>query len=123
MDALGLLFDRDMVAFYGDPAWEARLAPQTLAFTQSLKIIDNHLYEFTILPQRGTDSFAPINTNGSQRGGRPFIAFLPHRITNPNIIQGTEHHPVITDNFILIPNPLTCDPEKHYTVRFTADIL
>ncbi len=123
MDALGLLFDRDMVAFYGDPAWDARLAPQPLAYHQSLTITENHTYELQIHPQRGHDSFAPINTNGSQRGGRPFVAFLPHRIANPKIVQGAELQPVITDNFILIPNPLTCDPEKTYTLRFTAEKL
>lgn len=123
MDALGLLFDRDMMAFYGDPAWEARMSPHPLAYDQSLTIKENRLYELTIKPQRGPESFAPINTNGSQRGGRPFIAFLPHRINKPHIIEGLDLQPVITDNFILIPNPLTSDPNKTYRVQFTAERL
>ena len=37
-DNLGLHWDRDTVAFYGDPAWEARLAPQPAHFTQKLSV-------------------------------------------------------------------------------------
>ncbi|MFI5382088.1 MAG: hypothetical protein ACHRHE_22565, partial [Tepidisphaerales bacterium] len=35
-DAAGLLHDRDVTAFYGDPAWEARMAPGPLAWEQEL---------------------------------------------------------------------------------------
>ena len=35
-DGVGLVFDRDAVAFYGDPAWDARLSDGKLAFGQSL---------------------------------------------------------------------------------------
>ena len=31
-DKRGLAFDQDVVALYGDPAWEARMAPQELSF-------------------------------------------------------------------------------------------
>ena len=37
-DNLGLHWDRDTVAFYGDPAWEARLTPQPAHFTQKLSV-------------------------------------------------------------------------------------
>jgi zinc protease len=35
-DGVGLLYDRDVVAFYGDPAWEARMADGPRAFEQTL---------------------------------------------------------------------------------------
>jgi len=118
-DARGLLFDRDVVAFYGDPAWCARMADRPKAFEQDLRCTNGE-YVFEIQPRRGTDSFKPINTNGSQRGGRPFLAFLPHRVRDVKVLEGAELDPVITDDFILVPNPQRGDPARSYRVRFTA---
>ncbi|MCP4375126.1 MAG: hypothetical protein GY794_02945 [bacterium] len=118
-EAKGLKFDRDVVAFYGDPAWEARMAPLPNAWSQKLTETDGK-FTFTITPNRGAKTFEPINTNGSQRGYRPIIAYLPHRIKDVKIIKGAGLKPTITDNFILIPNPKTCDPKKTYELTFTA---
>jgi hypothetical protein len=35
-DGVGVLYDRDVVDFYGDPAWEVRMAPTKAAWEQSL---------------------------------------------------------------------------------------
>lgn len=119
-DAHGLLFDRDMVAFYGDPAWQARLMEQPRAFDQQLTS-DHGTFTFLITPQHGSQSFQPINLNGSQRGGRPFVAFLPQRVRNVKVLEGADLDPVITDDFILVPNPRACDPTRPYRVRFSAE--
>ena len=111
--------DRDVVAFYGDPAWEARMAPAKKAWEQTLSEKDG-VYTFEITLNRGADSFKPINTNGSQRGGRPIIEMLPERIQNVELIEGKDLNPVITDNFILVPNPTKADPERKYRVVFRA---
>jgi hypothetical protein len=118
-DARGLLYDRDVVAFYGDPAWQARMADRPKFFEQTLAEKKGR-FIFEIKPNRGADSFKPVNTNGSQRGGRPFIAFFPKRLGNVKIIEGAELNLVITDNFILLPNPGVCDPQKKYRVVFSA---
>jgi hypothetical protein len=118
-DARGLLYDRDTVAFYGDPAWQARMAEMPVAFGQKLTVKKN-VFTFEITPNRGVASFKAVNSNGSQRGGRPFIAYLPHRVREVKILAGMEFSPVVTDNFILVPNPGVCDPAKHYRVTFTA---
>lgn len=119
-DAMGLLFDRDIVAFYGDPAWEARMAEGKRSYGQKLEIKDQK-YTFHINPNLGEASFKPVNTNGAQRGWRPIVHFLPHRVKNIEIIEGKDLEPVITDNFILIPNPRNCDPSREYKVTFTAE--
>ena len=116
----GLAFDRDVVALYGDPAWNARMATQPNAYTQSLTESDG-TFTFTIEGNRGEASFQPINNNGSQRGWRPMIAYLPYRITNTQVLEGDELSPVITDDFVLVPNPREHDPTQPYVVRFTAD--
>jgi zinc protease len=118
-DSQGLLWDRDTVAFYGDPAWSARMADRPKAYDQSLSI-DGDTYRLTIKPNRGEDSFRPINTNGSQRGYRPIVELLPHRVGDVKIVSGNDLNPVVTDDFILIPNPRDCDPTREYAVTFTA---
>ena len=115
----GLHYDRDVLAFYGDPKWDARMAVLPKAWQQSL-IEKDGTYTFEIKPNRGDATFKPIDTNGSQRGGRPIIEFLPKRLKNIEIVAGADLNPVITDDFILIPNPLTCDPKREYKVIFKA---
>lgn len=118
-DGFGLLYDRDAVAFYGDPAWEARLAPQPGAWEQSLSESGGK-WVFEVQPRMGERSFDTMDKNGSQRGGRPFFHFLPHRIGNARVVEGAELNPVITDDFILVPKPRTCDPARTYRVVFEA---
>lgn len=103
-DAQGLLYDRDTVAFYGDPAWEARMAKMDCAWEQTLTE-KNGVWTLEITPKRGAKSFEPINLNGSQRGGRPIIQFLPHHVKKATVVAGAEFNPVITGNFVLVPNP------------------
>jgi len=120
-DAEGLLYDRDTLAFYGDPAWEARMAPGPLAWEQKLTVADGR-YEFNIRPLRGAESFEPINKNGSQRGGRPIVEFLPSRIDPRSVHfdEGGDLKPVIAGRFLLVPNPGKCDPARTYRVVFHA---
>lgn len=118
-DGFGLLYDRDTLAFYGDPAWEARLSPATLAWDQSLAERDG-TWTLELKPRLGERSFSPRDTNGSQRGRRPFIHFLPRRIGQAEVLEGADLQPVIADNFILVPNPGKCDPARTYRVAFKA---
>jgi len=113
----GLEFDKSVLAFYGDPAWEARMAPGKLNYEQRLEI-DGDEYSFSIIPNMGAQSFEPVNTNGSQRGWRPIIQFLPERIGAVELLAGEDLNPVISDDFILVPNPRECDPEREYKVVF-----
>ncbi len=119
-DGRGLLFDRDVLAFYGDPAWEARMAPGTKAWEQKLTIAAG-VYTLSVTPNRGEKTFEPINTNGSQRGWRPIVELLPHRVKNVRLLTGQDLRPLVTDNFVLIPNPRKCEPGRPYRVVFQAD--
>jgi len=101
-DGRGLLFDRDHVAFYGDPAWPATMAPGPLAWEQKLTV-DGATYTFEITPKLGAKSFDPVSTNGSQRGGRPIVQLLPHRVRDVQVVQGAELKALVADNFILVP--------------------
>jgi hypothetical protein len=122
-DGMGLLHDRDVLAFYGDPAWSAKMASGPLSYEQTLTEVSNGVFAFEIKPLLGEQSFAPVNLNGSQRGGRPFLQFLPERIKDVEVISGHDLKPVIADNFVLIPNPGTCDPTKTYRIEFKATVI
>lgn len=106
-DLSGLLFDRDNVAFYGDPAWESRMVAGKLNWKQELMVAENGAHTFTITPLAGADSWKAVNMNGSQRGGRPIVQFLEKRVdpAKVKLTSGAELNPVIADDFILVPLP------------------
>jgi hypothetical protein len=118
-DLRGLEFDRDVVAFYGDPKWSAKMADHPKYYSQKLEISDG-IHTLTITPNRGKDSFKPVNRNGSQRGGRPIVQFLPCRVKDVTVIAGANLKPVVADDFILLPNPRECGPDQDYVVQFKA---
>ncbi len=121
-DARGLLFDRDTLAFYGDPAWQARLAPGPTSWGQTLTRNGN-TWTFEVKPNLGEKTFEPANRNGSQRGGRPLIQFFPERIAGHKVLEGADLKPVITDNFILAPMPRTAAAGQTWRVVFEARLL
>ncbi len=119
MDGRGLLFDRDVVAFYGDPAWRATMAKGKVSYGQKLVEKDG-VYTLTISPRVGEDSFKPVNMNGSQRGWRPIVEVLPHRVKEIEILKGKELGAVVADDFVLVPNPKVVKEGKKYEVVFRA---
>ena len=108
-DELGLLWDRDTVAFYGDPAWQARPADGKLAWTQTLAVEGNR-YTFTLA----------ANESGSWPG-KSIIAFLPQRVANVKITKGEDARPVITENFIMVPMKGKFQQGDKVEVVFEAD--
>ena len=80
------------------------MAPRPCAFEQRLDV-SKERFRFEVTPCRGAQSFATLNTNGSQRGGRPIVQFLPYRVRDVELLEGADLRPVITDNFILVPHP------------------
>lgn len=117
----GMKFDQDVVALYGDPAWDAKMAKQNCAFDQTLDK-SGDTYTLTIKGNRGSKSFEPINMNGSQRGWRPIIAYLPQRIqkSSVEVTVGDDLRPMIMDDFVLIPNPREYEVGREYKVVFKA---
>ena len=106
-DEMGLLWDRDTVAFYGDPAWEARLAPRPLAWEQ------------TLTEKAGAYTFTLVANQDCAPSRPPFI-LLPHRVRDVQLIEGADLRPVITDNFLLLPLPAKLEKGKTVRVVFKA---
>ena len=108
-DAMGMLWDRDTVALYGDPAWQARLAPAEHAWSQTLAV-KGRCYTLALR----------ANRDGAWPAG-PVSAFLPHRVRNVTLRQGAPLKPVITDNFILVPLAGKFKKGGEVNVVFEAD--
>ncbi|MFW6161964.1 MAG: hypothetical protein ACODAJ_04295 [Planctomycetota bacterium] len=107
-DALGLLWDRDTVAFYGDPAWEARLAPRPLAWDQTLSE-DDGVYTVELKAER------------EAKPSRPPVVLFPHRLKEVEVVEGGELQPLITDNFLLLTRPKKLEAGETYRVVFRAE--
>ncbi len=89
-DNVGLIWDRDTLAFYGDPAWDARLAPRDPAFAQELKE-DADGFSFTVRAIKDCEPTAAP------------AAWLPKKAKNPRIVEGAELKPLVTDDFLMLP--------------------
>lgn len=94
---VGMIWDRDTVAFYGDPALRiVHDINNTIPAKCSVKLSKNknNSYKFTITAE--TDLSAPTKNT------TPVAAFFPHRLKNIKVVKGAEFKPVITDNFIMV---------------------
>ena len=120
MDRKGMHFDKNVVVFYGDPAWQAKMKEMPRYYEQTLTEKDG-VYTFTITGNKGADSFKPVNTNGAQRGWRPIVQHFSKRLKNPTIISDNGLNAVVADDFILVPNPRIYDTSKKYVVTFKAE--
>lgn len=106
-DNVGLLWDRDTVAFYGDPAWPARMTTRSQAWEQR------------ITEKRGVYTFE-LTANQDVDCGRPPVVLLPHRVQEVGILEAKEFEPVVTDNFLMLPKPGHLEKGKTYRVAFKA---
>lgn len=107
-DALGLLWDRDAVAFYGDPAWEARLSSGPVPLRTELTCQDE-TYTLKVIAEEDA------------KPRRPLGVLLPHRVKDIHITSGQEWEPLITSNFVmLMKQPEKFAKGKSYQVVFKA---
>ncbi|MHC4201468.1 MAG: hypothetical protein ACYSU0_15870, partial [Planctomycetota bacterium] len=108
-DLLGALWDRDCVALYGDPGWEARMPPSPPAWTYRLEERDGR-YTFTVRTLKA-----------GKWGNRPVMAFLPQRLSGVSDVTCTAPaRPVVTDSFILLPLEGGFKDKEKHVVTFRA---
>jgi zinc protease len=106
-DELGLFWDRDTVAFYGDPSWSVRMEPQNPAWTEQIK-------------SKGDTFTFEVHALQDAAPGRPIAALLPERLKLQDIIEGSEYSPIITGNFIMLPALEKLVKGETYKVVFHA---
>jgi len=104
---LGLLWDRDTVAFYGDPAWEARLVRRGSPLTSTL----SHKDDTYTLSIRAASDCTPA---------KPLATLLPHRVKDVTVQAGSQFQPLIADNFLMLMKSGPFEAGKTYKVVFRA---
>ena len=96
------------------------MAPGDCAYDQELTQ-EGEVFTLPLTPRAGAESFHPVNENGAQRGWRPIVQFLPGRFQNLELLEGEDLDPVLADDFVLVPNPRQCDPDRVYRIQFRAE--
>jgi len=107
-DALGLLWDRDTVAFYGDPAYQARVE----------RVVEP-AWNQTLEEDRGRFTFTVTATRGGTFH-RPPLAFLPYRVTDVLVLEGADLAPLITDDLVLLPKDGEFEQGETFRIVFRA---
>lgn len=113
-DMMGLAYDRDTVAFYGDPAWDARL--DVAKFPRGVKT------DVTVKGNEFTLTIRCADAEAMSKLGSPICAMLPRRGVNPKVIEGQERGAIITDNFVMVTKPGVGAKGAEVVVKWTADI-
>lgn len=110
MKLLGHLWDRDVVAFYGDPAWPVRWQGRPGSWTHTFDMQDDRITcRITV-------------TEDGKWGNRPIMVFLPHRVEDIQELTCSDSVvPVVTDDFLLLPlSGRTREAGDHIEVSFRA---
>jgi zinc protease len=87
-DLLGLTWDHDTLALYGDPAWDARIAPNSASFDQALRV---------------SPSGWELEVTANQDGLVSAFAFLPHQIDATKYqLSGPSQDALLTNAYVLV---------------------
>jgi hypothetical protein len=117
-DCFGMLWDRDAVAFYGDPAWVARLPleprPWQAELNRTLNKDNNELFDY---------HFVLTTSAQGEWPNRPLVVPLVERLKDISSLKAEgELNPVVTDDFILLPLSGKYEANSRIALRFTARI-
>ena len=89
-DVLGLIHDRDVVAFYGDPRWEARIDGQA------------HPPALRVTARKSATGLDLQLEAGPDYTGDGFDWFFPSVIPAPKLEDGADIDALLTDDFLMV---------------------
>lgn len=115
VDLIGMVWDRDCVAFFGDPALSVYLDKDNTVKPNLLTALsqDKNQYTFTL--------YAQNEVGVPDQWTSPKAMLFEKRLKNIKLISGGEFEPVITDNFILVNTPGPVKKGESIRIVFTAD--
>lgn len=113
---MGLLWDRDIVVLYGDPALEVRLDSQYVSPQHTIKFEKVGKDQYRVVVHANTDHGVP------NKDSAPVGIFFPYRLDRAEVLQGAEFKPVITDNFLLVTAPGPWKAGQDYSILFRAKL-
>lgn len=111
---MGLLWDRDTFAFYGDPMLTARLGfpKEDQIYSTGFEQVSSDRFRFTV----------KVNDTGSaMTNDRPVGALFTTRLKNVKLVSGAEYSPVIADDFILVRKAQPVGNEKELVIEFEGE--
>lgn len=123
IDELGFFFDRDVVAYYGDPAWEVRLKElpaerdydvQVTRSGKQVKVTVRTHDDFNALRMAG-DRFKSEHV-----GDLPFSCFFPERLNRPRLAEGQSWNVAVDDDFLLVYDP-GFEPGQRYEILLDVE--
>lgn len=121
-DDIGFIYDRDVLVYYGDPAWDVKLKniPEYDGYCFDLKIKGKkHIITLKTNP---SFSIEKVNGKGFKEehvGDIPIAYFFPVRINNPKLIENKDNLDCVFDeNFLLIYDK-DIVPNKEYKIILT----
>jgi len=112
---IGLTWDRDTVAFYGDPAFDARFAArENSGISTRLERVGPRSHRLVI-----RFASAELATKGA-----PDLAVLfTQRIAKPQLASSAPEQTVLADDFILVRSPKPKTGATELTVDFEGDVI
>ncbi len=89
---LGLLWDRDVLVLYGDPAWDARVKPVRSPVWETNVTVTNNKLIFD------------VRTNEDGKKWKRYPAVIPPRPlpANATVVEGKQWQPVLADNYLAL---------------------
>ena len=116
---IGFIYDRDVVVYYGDPAWNVR--------TQNVPDMDCYDFSFGkngnhyIIKLKTKDNFSIEKTSGKGFKDEhvcdiPIAYFFPERIFSPEIVSNKNNLDIAFDENFLLVYDKDLEPGKEYTI-------
>lgn len=112
---IGLMWDRDTVAFYGDPAFDARFpAPDKPTVTTHLERTGTRTHRLTI-------HFADAKI--AEQGAPDLAVLFTQRIAQAKLRAGSPADTVLADDCILVRSPKPPAGKRELIVDFEGDVI
>lgn len=124
-DAFGFFYDRDVVALYGDPAWDVRIAeqPDPNDYEVSCKVKSEEcIVTIKTGPNYSEERLYGSDFRSQHVGDLPFSYFFPKRLRNPRLAEGQPWKAAVDENFLLVYKP-NFKPSQKYTIVLKIDPL
>lgn len=122
-ELIGYLYDRDAVAYYGDPKWDVRLQGDTTerGFTVKMETGEKSCtITVTTLPGFNTNQMVGGGYKPEYTRNLPFSYIFPERLPNARLAAGQAWDAVTDENFILIYTP-GFEANKEYRIVIDFD--
>lgn len=125
-DDLGFIYDRDVVVYYGDPAWNVKVRNPDKPNGYEFKIERKGKKHVITLKTDGNFSIHRVSGKGFKEvhvKDIPLAFYFPYSIKAPKLMKNKNELDIaFADNFLLIFNQ-NLEPNKTYKITLTEQVL